>query len=144
MSLHGQANGSFAIVIMPAVTFTTAVTNVLTSVTFGLEATSYIVADAVFTYGSGGTNVTAYLQTALGPNGAWFDIMAFQFTTSTARKLASVIAASISPPIAGTDASLTVNTVQNGLIGDRLRVKYTSTGTYAGGTTLAITVYTRG
>jgi len=34
--------------------------------------------------------------------------------------------------------------LMNGLLGDRVRVKVTTTGTYAGGTTLAIAMVTRG
>ena len=97
---------------------------------------------ANFTYGSGGTSLTCYVQTSVdGLN--WCDIAAFQFVTTTARRLFNLSAltpvTSIATP---TDGSLSANTSVDGLVGPYWRVKYTSVGTYAGGTTIAIDIFT--
>lgn len=96
---------------------------------------------AVFTYGSSGTNATAYVQTSFDAGTTWVDIACFQFLTTTATKLCNLRSNTPVTTLAtGTDGSLTANTTVDGLIGDRIRVKYTTTGTYGGSTTLAISV----
>jgi hypothetical protein len=45
---------------------------------------------------------------------------------------------------AATDGTLAAGTITNGLFGPKWRVKWTSVGTYAGGTTLRIDGYTDG
>lgn len=107
------------------------------------DAAHYLAASAKFTYGSGGTNATAYVQTSLDGGLTWVDIMSFQFLTTTATKVSAVnttvaLAAGVTP----TDGSLSANTILNGLLGDRLRVKLTTTGTYAA-TRLVITAVPR-
>lgn len=102
----------------------------------------------VFLYGSGGANVNAWLQTTLDGGATWFDIAAMPtVTTSAATKIQSVNMFPSTPvAIAGvvpTDGSLAQATVLNGIIGDRFRVKWTSTGTYAGLTSLAVNILTK-
>jgi len=97
------------------------------------ESQKYVLAQAAFTYQAGGTDVTAYVQTSLDGGTTWIDIMAFNFTTATATKISKVslpiaLAAAATP----TDGSLTDDTILDGVIGDRVRVKYTTTGTYTG------------
>lgn len=92
------------------------------------------------TYGSGGTTFSAWVQTSLdGAN--WIDVYNCSGTTSS---LANVVNLSsltpITTPYVPTDGTLTANTVKDGIIGPWWRVKVTTTGTYAGGTTLAIDV----
>ena len=97
-------------------------------------AQKYILAQAKFSgYGAGGTNVTAYLQTSLDAGVTWIDIMSFQFTTANATKVSKVgLATALAAGVTPTDGALTANTILDGVIGDRLRVKYTTTGTYTG------------
>ncbi|HUW56685.1 MAG TPA: hypothetical protein VMZ92_08625 [Planctomycetota bacterium] len=97
------------------------------------ESQKYVLAQAVFTYQAGGTDVTAYVQTSVDAGATWIDIMAFNFTTASATKVSKVslpvaLAAAVTP----TDGTLTDDTILDGVIGDRLRVKYTTTGTYTG------------
>ena len=106
----------------------------------------YLAIEAIFLYGAGGTNATAYVQTSLDGGTTWFDIASFQFTTSAASKV-SALTTGIAP---GTqaftpgDGALTANTVINGVLGDRFRAKLTTTGTYTGATSLAVHIVTRG
>lgn len=95
---------------------------------------------AKFTYGSGGTTVKTYAQTSLDGGQTWIDVASFAFATATATKISALkrqtaLAAGVTP----TDGALTDNTILDGLLGDRLRVKITTVGTYAGGTTLVVT-----
>ncbi len=99
----------------------------------------HLTVEALFTYGSGGTNATAYVQTSLDSGVTWIDIMAFQFTTATAKKISKVsrhiaVAAGATP----TDGSMAANTILDGVIGRLVRVKYVTTGTYGGTTHLTV------
>jgi hypothetical protein len=67
------------------------------------------------------------------------DIANFAFTTAAARRaynLTAVAVTSIATPVDGTLAD---NTAVNGFLGTLFRVKYTTTGTYSGATSLRIT-----
>ncbi len=91
---------------------------------------------ATFVYGSGGTTCIAYVQTSLDQGVTWIDIARFDFSTANATKVANISAAGASAPAAV--AALGAEGKLDGILGDRLRVKVTSTGTYAGNTSLAV------
>ena len=100
---------------------------------------------ANFTYGSGGTNATVYIQTSLDGGGTWVDIACFQFTTSSSRQIANLSAlTAVTTQYTATDGSLTANTCKDGIIGNLFRTKTTTTGTYAGSTTLRVDLISRG
>lgn len=135
-------------ILLPAQTITTAVTGVTTGSSGGAAGllvgnnVDTLVAQASFVYGSGGTNLTAYLQTSLDAGLTWIDIMSFQFLLASATKIQTVIMQTPQlTPVTPTDGSLSANTAVSGMIGDRFRIKYTSTGTYAGSTTIAVVVF---
>lgn len=144
-----MAQGAPGFQILPPQTITTAVTGVTVG-TYGVTPTFFLCGDSVdgitaqcnFVYGSGGTNATAYLQTSLDAGVSWIDIMSFQFTTASGVKVATCVdLTAITSAVTPGDGALSANTAVSGIIGDRFRVKYTTTGTYAGSTTLAMTVY---
>jgi hypothetical protein len=94
---------------------------------------------ANFVYGSGGTSVDAYVQTSIDGGVTWCDICNFHVTTSSFRKVVNLNSQTAeTTQVAVTDGSITANTAQDGILGTQLRVKYTSSGTYAGTTTLSI------
>lgn len=106
----------------------------------GIDKYRGVTLQAVFTYGSGGTNATAYVQTTLDGGTTWVDVAAFQFTTASATKIANVRRTTAVTTLATpTDGTLTANTAVDGILGDQLRVKWVSTGTYGGTTTLTVT-----
>jgi hypothetical protein len=120
--------------IMDAVAIPAAGMNTATVVT-GYDDAAYLLMQAKFVYGSGGTSVKAYVQTSLDGGATWIDVASFAFTTASATKLSKVLAvSSLTAVTVPTDGSLTDNTVLDGVIGDRLRVKYVVVGTYAAST----------
>jgi hypothetical protein len=123
---------------------TTAVTQTATLAdAVDLASQRGVLLQANFGYGSGGTSVTAYVQTSADGGTTWYDVAAFEFTTSSAVKLFNLRAqtpvTSIATPTSG---ALTANTSVDGLLGDRLRVLWASVGTYST-TTLTISAITR-
>lgn len=94
---------------------------------------------AIFTYGSGGTSVAAYVQTSHDDGTTWMDVANFAFTTSSAKAIYNLSAMTVVATTATiTDGALASNTTKDGILGSQFRVKYTTVGTYAGSTTLSI------
>lgn len=84
---------------------------------------------AAFTWGSGGTSVQLDIETALGEGAAWLPLARFDFSTSSATKILTV--SGLTPRLSAlTSATLSANTAVDGLIGDRLRARLTTVGTY--------------
>ncbi len=105
----------------------------------GLYDKDVVGAAAIFDYGSGGTNVKAYLQTSLDGGANWFDVSTFAFATSDAIRYVSLGRPAMgTATITPTDGSLTDDTIVPLAVGDSLRCKVVSTGTYAGATTLRV------
>ena len=122
--------------LLAETTITTAVTASLSSVITGIGGMKYLAVQALFDYGSGGTTAKFYVQTSFDKGTTWTDIMCFSFTTSDATKFQVVKApTAVSANQSIQDAALTANTILDGVLGDRLRIKYTTTGTYAAGGT---------
>ena len=117
---------------------TAAVTAVTPDVIQSFDRVESITVQAAFTYGSGGTTTKAWVQSSVDGGTTWFDIANFAFTTSTATRLYHLTAAAVTSIATPTDGTLADNTSVNGLLGDRFRVKLTTTGTYAA-TSLVVT-----
>lgn len=113
----------------------------LTPAMVGVDKYRGVTIQANFTYvASAATTVTAYVQSTLDGGVTWFDVVAFQFTTASAIKIANLRRTTPVTTIAtATDGTLTANTCVDGALGDQLRVKWVSVGTYGAGTTLLIT-----
>lgn len=129
--------------ILPALTLTTALTGSTPAGAGGVAAKAgrveALALQAVFTYGSGGTTCKAWVQTSLDGGTTWFDIASFAFTTASATRMYNLTDAAVTAIATPGDAALADNTSVNGFLGPLFRVKITSTGTYAGSTTLTIT-----
>jgi hypothetical protein len=143
MSLDQSAR---RIVLLSPLTIGAAVSATATTPVTGLGGMEALTVEAKFLYGAGGTNATAYVQTSLDGGLSWIDIMCFQFTTAAANKISSVtsLIAPAAQAFAPTDGSLTANTIIQGVLGDRLRLKYVTTGTYTGATSLGVYAIVRG
>lgn len=96
-----------------------------------------------FSYGAGGTSVRAYLQTTLDQGTTWIDIACVLFTTAS--EVAAFNFSGLTPKttaLVPADGALADDTTVDGILGDRLRVKVTSTGTYSN-TTLSVRAMVR-
>lgn len=146
MSLNGaiHQNGQ-RIVLLSALTIGAAVAATATTPVVLLSGIKYLVVQAKFLYGAGGTTVDAYVQTSIDGGVTWVDIMEFAFTTSALRKISAVVASTaVAAAVTPSDGALTANTILSGVFGDRLRVKYVTVGTYTGATSLAIDAIAKG
>jgi hypothetical protein len=137
--------GSKTAVLFPSTIITTAVSaDTTVSNIISLTDVKILTVEAIFTYGSGGTTAKFWVQTRLGSSGSWTDVMNFAFTTSSGDKFSKIsVNTALAAATAKTDASLADNTIVDGLLGDQIRVKYTTTGTYAGGTTALLIATTK-
>jgi hypothetical protein len=91
------------------------------------------------TYGSGGTTIDAWVQTSFDGGATWNDMANCHYGTSGGRFQYNLSAATpVTTEYTPTDGTLSPNTSKDGLLGTQFRVKYTTVGTYAGGTNLSI------
>lgn len=89
-------------------------------------------------YGSGGATIRAYLQTSLDGGTTAVDIACVLFGTAAETGILNLSA--LTPKlteITPTDGALPDDTAVDGVLGDRLRLKIVSTGTYAASTVLS-------
>lgn len=127
--------------LLPVTTVTDAVAN-LTGPTVTLRDVKYIALQGRMTYGSGGTNAKMWVQTSIDEGASWIDIAEFTFTTANATRVYALMATSVASIYTPTDATITANTSKDGILGDRFRVKYTTTGIYGGSTTIRVDAVT--
>jgi hypothetical protein len=98
-------------------------------------ALTNLLLEAQFVAGSGGTSVDAYVQTSIDDGVTWVDIRNFHFTTSSLKQVVNHSSATpVTTALTPTDGSLSNNTSNDGIIGNKLRVKYNVVGTYTGAT----------
>ena len=97
-----------------------------------------ITIEGSLTYGSGGTNVKAFVQTSLDGGSTFIDIMCLAYTTASLRKVANVTRSTATAPATPSVGAMSDNTQLSGIIGDIIRIQVVTTGTYAGSTTLDI------
>lgn len=128
------------ILTLPITTATTAQTGSIFQLRSGPVAATNMSLQATFTYGSGGTTADAWVQTSLDGGSTWSDVAHFSFATTSLRTIMNVSStASVLATVTPTDGgALPANTAVAGIWGPLWRVKYTTVGTYAGGTKLLI------
>jgi hypothetical protein len=97
-----------------------------------LEGMKAVTLECQFAYGSGGTTLKVWVQTTLDNGQTWIDIACLAFTTASAIKVLNLSGLTpVTTAIVPTDGAMADNTCQDGVLGSALRVKMTSTGTYA-------------
>ena len=94
--------------------------------------------DCTFLYGSAGTTLKAWVQTSFDGGLSWMDILCFAATTAAKRRLVNLTAAVVTTPATPVDGTTADDTAVNGFLGGLFRVKLTTTGTYAGATSIKI------
>lgn len=103
-----------------------------------LDGMRSISVQARFLYGAGGTNARVYIQTSLDGGTTWLDLACLLFATANvAPVIFNVTSEEDRQPVPATDGALTDDTILNGPLGDRLRMKVVTTGTYSGYTTVS-------
>jgi hypothetical protein len=126
-------------------TITTAQTASTKTAATGLGRCKALLLYCNFTYGSSGTTAKVYVQTSLDGGTTWIDIAMFDHTTASLARCYNLSGATaVTSVYTVTDGSLTSNTCKDGIIGDQLRVKFTSTGTYATSTTCQVYAIAKG
>lgn len=146
MSYNEINLGVRRMVLLAPLTIGDAVAATATTPKTGLGGMKYLVVTGVFLYGSGGTDAIARVQTSIDGGLSWIDIASLGFLTAASKKV-SVVTTQIAPAAQAavyTDGSLAVNTIIQGVLGDRLRVKYVTTGNYADVTSLAVYAIAKG
>lgn len=104
-----------------------------------LEGMLAIAVQARLAWGSGGTSVKLFIQSSLDGGTTAFDVACIAF--GAASEVAIVNLSALTPkttPAAPTDGTLADDTCVDGQIGDRVRAKLVSLGTYAGSTLLSV------
>lgn len=104
---------------------------------YGVLSASF---QAQFLYGSGGTSVTAYVQTSIDQGSTWADIAAIQFTTSSATNIVNLSA--LTPkttPVVPSQQALSAGSCVDGILGDRFRAVVVVVGTYGSSSLLNVT-----
>jgi hypothetical protein len=108
----------------------------------GLDFAAAVTLQANFTYGSGGTTLKVDVETSIDQGFSWVPIARFAFTTASAEKIFNL--SGLTPvTTVYTPATLSDDSVKDGILGDRLRARITSTGTYAGNTSVSVRVAVR-
>jgi hypothetical protein len=103
-----------------------------------------ILIHCVLQYGSGGTTVDAWIQTSIDGS-FWMDVaQCHGALTNLSQYFNLHNQATVTTPLALTDGTLAANTSVAGIVGPWWRVKYSSTGTYAGNTKWIINVSVSG
>lgn len=103
----------------------------------GLDGMLAMTAQLRLAYGSGGTTVRAFLQTSLDQGASALDIACVLFDTASEVEVMNFSALTPKGLTAPTDGTLADDTVVDGILGDRVRLKVISTGTYGGSTILS-------
>jgi hypothetical protein len=104
----------------------------------GLDDMSELSMEFYFGYGSGGATLTAWLQSSVSQGARWHDIASFSATTETMDRMLSLKRTSDTNLWTPINGALAANTVASSIVlGDRLRVLLTTTGTYGGSSLLS-------
>lgn len=127
-------------VLLPQTTIGAARAGVIEEVVLVPREARSLSVQARFLYGADGTSAKAWVQTSLDGGATWVDVINFAFTTAAERVVSSVRTdTAVAANYTATDGTLADDTIKDGILGDRIRVKWTTTGTYSGATSLKVT-----
>lgn len=102
-----------------------------------LDGMNAVSVQAKFAYGSEGTSLKVDVETSLDQGVSWIPIARLAFTTATATKVVNL--SGLTPKTtAATLGALSDDACLDGILGDRIRCRITSVGSYAGGTTVSV------
>lgn len=143
MGSWGETAGG-GVTLLPATTIGAAVAGQVGQTVPLPGRVSYLLVEAVFAYGAGGTDAKVWVQTRV-KGGTWRDVMNFAFLLAASTKWSAVHRdTALAAARTASDAALADDTILNGFLGDEIRVKYTTTGTYTGATSLTVRATVKG
>lgn len=117
---------------------TTAVTAVVMAPVVDLDGLTAVTLFIRFAPTSGTTTCNAWVQSSLDQGQTWIDVFCAAFTTTAGVKVVNLSALTPRTTVlVPTDGTLTDDTAVDGVLGDRLRMKITSTGTFGSSTFLS-------
>jgi hypothetical protein len=105
---------------------------VIQELTLNTKKKDYIAIQSALTYGAAGTSIKVFLQTTIDDGVTWRDVSCNAFLLVSANKL-SVLNMFIAPATQSapaSDGALADDTVVNGTMGDKWRLKIVIVGTY--------------
>lgn len=92
-------------------------------------------------YVSGGATIALLVQTSLDDGVTWIDVVSFAFTTASGLKVAN-LNGQASKAVASI-GGLTGDGINDGVLGSKMRLVGTTTGTYAGATSYEVRINAR-
>ncbi len=97
-----------------------------------------------FSYGAGGTNCKVYVQTSLDQGTTWVDVICMLCAMASETLVFNLSGLTAKTTgVAPSDGSLADDSCVDGVLGDRWRVKLTTTGTYTTNTSVAVRLTAR-
>lgn len=130
-----------SITLIPGVTLAAAGTYVNPDFVMLAPGTHTLALESKFVRAAGGTSTKVFLQTSLDGGTTWVDIAQHAFLTTTANKVSAVKTnIAVTGGTTPTDGTLGDDALLDGILGDRIRVKYIVAGTYTGASTLTVVV----
>jgi hypothetical protein len=128
-----------SVTLLPSTTLAAAVTARAEDFAYVPREAVSLTVEAIFVRAGGGTTAKAWVQTSFDGGTTWVDVMNFAFTTTTGSAVSSVrVTTAVAANYTPTDGTLADNTIKDGLLGDRVRVKWTTTGTYTGASSIKL------
>lgn len=94
-----------------------------------------------FNYGSGGATCRVMLDVSLDQGVTWIEVWRALFATASEVAVANL--SGLTPVSPFTPAALSDDQVKDGVLGALMRARVTSTGTYAGNTSIAVRLQPR-
>ncbi len=126
--------------ILPVTAVTAAVSTTSTAIKQFTRNPRHLTAQAQLVGGTSGTSIDAWLQTSIDGEATWIDIAQFHVTNTPVILVVNLSAQTPVGSFTPTDGSMSSNAVKDGIIGSKLKVKWSSVGTYATGTTFTVVV----
>lgn len=104
----------------------------------GLEGMLAALLQGRFQWGSGGTACKLYIQTSVDQGQTPIDIACIVFNAVSENEVINLSGLTPKAAFVPSDGALADDTLIDGVLGDRLRAKVVSTGTYAASTLLSV------
>lgn len=127
--------------LLATASITSPVTDTVSEPEVGLGAFTELTVQARWSPTGGGTSLIAYIETSIDGGVSWVDIARIDYATGSRLAVFGIVSGSLA---VATYAALSSEGTRAGFLGDRLRLRYTSTGTFSAGSQLTVHYAVRG